>query len=219
MTRPGQQEDKLSMDTFLEGVWRQNPVFVMVLGMCPTLAVTVSAVNALSMGLATTFVLVFSCLLVSLLRKMVPKEVRIATYIVIIATFVTAVDYLIQAVSLALYDALGAFIQLIVVNCIILGRAEAHASKHPPVIAMANALGMGAGFTIGLFALGSVREILGSGSLFGLSLFGSDFQPWVIMVLPPGGFFVLGAWLLLFAWWKRRKGGSALMAEGQHHGA
>lgn len=192
-------------DEFMEGVWRQNPVFVMVLGMCPALAVTVSAVNALSMGLATAFVLVCSCGLVSLLRKMIPKEVRIATYIVIIATFVTVVDYVIQAVSLALYDALGAFIQLIVVNCIILGRAEAHASKHPPLPAMVNALGMGVGFAIGLFALGSVREILGAGTLFGVSLFGPQFQPWVVMVLPPGGFFVLGAWLLLFAALERRK--------------
>jgi electron transport complex protein RnfE len=192
-------------DEFMEGVWRQNPVFVMVLGMCPALAVTVSAVNALSMGLATTFVLVCSCGLVSLLRKLIPKEVRIATYIVIIATFVTVVDYVIQAVSLALYDALGAFIQLIVVNCIILGRAEAHASKHPPLPAMVNALGMGVGFAIGLFALGSVREILGAGTLFGVSLFGPSFQPWVVMVLPPGGFFVLGAWLLLFSALERRK--------------
>jgi electron transport complex protein RnfE len=192
-------------DEFMEGVWKQNPIFVMVLGMCPALAVTVSAVNAISMGIATTFVLVCSCLLVSLMRKMVPKEVRIATYIVIIATFVTAVDYFIQAISLALYDALGAFIQLIVVNCIILGRAEAHASKNPPLAAVTNALGMGAGFTIGLFALGSVREILGNGTLFGLSLFGESFQPWVIMVLPPGGFFVLGSWLLLFSWHARRK--------------
>jgi len=194
-------------DEFIEGVWRQNPVFVMVLGMCPTLAVTVSAVNALSMGLATLFVLVCSCGLVSLMRKMVPKEVRIAVYIVIIATFVTVVDYAIQAISLALYDALGAFIQLIVVNCIILGRAEAHASKNPPLAAMSNAAGMGIGFIIGLFALGAVREILGAGALFGVSLFGAGFQPWVIMVLPPGGFFVLGGWLLVFSWWARRKAG------------
>jgi electron transport complex protein RnfE len=192
-------------DEFMEGVWRQNPVFVMVLGLCPALAVTVSAVNALSMGLATTFVLTCSCLLVSLLRKMIPKEVRIATYIVIIATFVTVVDYLIQAVSLALYDALGAFIQLIVVNCIILGRAEAHASKHPPLPAVINALGMSVGFTIGLFALGAVREILGAGTLFGIALFGEHFQPWVVMVLPPGGFFVLALWLLVFAAWARHK--------------
>jgi electron transport complex protein RnfE len=192
-------------DEFLEGLWKQNPTFVMVLGMCPTLAVTVSAVNAVSMGLATTFVLVASCGLVSMMRRVVPREVRIATYIVIIATFVTAVDYAIQAISLALYDALGAFIQLIVVNCIILGRAEAHASKNPPVAAMVNAAGMGAGFTLGLILLGAVREILGAGALFGISLFGPDFQPWVVMLLPPGGFFVLGAWLLVFAWWARRR--------------
>lgn len=195
----------LNWDDFMEGVWRQNPVFVMMLGMCPALAVTVSAINALSMGVATLLVLVCSALLVSLLRKVIPKEVRIATYIVIIATFVTVVDYAIQTISLTLYEALGAFIQLIVVNCIILGRAEAHASKNPPLRAMVNAAGMGAGFTIGLLALGSVREILGAGSLFGVSLFGPNFQPWVVMVLPPGGFFVLGAWLLLFAWWAKRK--------------
>lgn len=188
-----------------EGVWKQNPVFVMMLGMCPALAVTVSAINALSMGVATTFVLVASCALVSLLRRLVPKEVRIATYIVIIATFVTVVDYTIQAVSLKLYEALGAFIQLIVVNCIILGRAEAHASRHAVVPAMVNAAGMGLGFTIGLLALGSVREVLGAGMLFGMPLFGPQFQPWVVMVLPPGGFFVMGCWLLGFAWWGRRK--------------
>ncbi len=192
-------------DEFMEGVWRQNPVFVMVLGMCPALAVTVSAINALSMGVATTFVLICSCALVSMTRRFTPKEVRIAVYIVIIATFVTAVDYAIQAISLALYDALGAFIQLIVVNCIILGRAEAHAAKNPPLPAMINAAGMGLGFTIGLFALGSVREIFGAGALFGVPLFGEGFQPWVVMVLPPGGFFVLGCWLLLFAAIERRK--------------
>ncbi|MDP2808537.1 MAG: electron transport complex subunit E [Rhodocyclaceae bacterium] len=192
-------------DELMEGIWRQNPVFVMVLGMCPTLAVTVSAENALSMGVSTALVLIASCGLVSMMRNIVPKEVRIAVYIVIIATFVTVVDYAIQAISLALYDALGAFIQLIVVNCIILGRAEAHAAKNPPLPAMANAAGMGIGFIIGLFALGAVREILGAGALFGVSLFGPNFQPWVIMVLPPGGFFVLGGWLLLFSWIERRK--------------
>ena len=207
-----------TFDEFMEGIWRQNPVFVMVLGMCPTLAVTVSAVNALSMGLATMFVLVCSCGLVSLMRRIVPKEVRIATYIVIIATFVTVVDYVIQAVSLAVYDALGAFIQLIVVNCIILGRAEAHASKNPPVAAMVNATGMSLGFIIGLFALGAVREVLGAGTLFGFSLFGANFQPWVVMVLPPGGFIVLGAWLLLFSALKRRQE-ARLAAQGGGHGA
>jgi electron transport complex protein RnfE len=202
-------QQAITFDTFMEGIWRQNPVFVMVLGMCPTLAVTVSAENAMSMGLATSFVLVSSCLLVSMIRNLVPKEVRIATYIVIIATFVTLVDYLIQAVSLKLYEALGAFIQLIVVNCIILGRAEAHASKNPPLKAVVNALGMGIGFTIGLLALGATREILGAGKLFGITLFGEQFQPWVVMVLPPGGFFVLGGWLLLFSLLRSRKEGRA----------
>jgi len=204
MSLPNQADQGITFDTFMEGVWRQNPVFVMVLGMCPTLAVTVSAVNGLSMGVATMFVLVSSCLLVSLIRHLVPKEVRIATYIVIIATFVTLVDYLIQAASLALYEALGAFIQLIVVNCIILGRAEAHASKNPPLKAVVNALGMGVGFAIGLFALGATREILGAGKLFGFTLFGEHFQPWVVMVLPPGGFFVLAGWLLLFALFRNK---------------
>lgn len=192
-------------DQLTEGLWRQNPVFVMVLGMCPTLAVTVSGINALAMGLATALVLICSCGLISCMRNIIPGEVRIATYIVLIATFVTVVDYLIQAVSLELYDALGAFIQLIVVNCIILGRAEAHASKNRPGIAMINAAGMAIGFTIGLLSLGVVREILGAGKFFGISLFGETFQPWVVMVLPPGGFFVLGGWLLIFAWYARRK--------------
>jgi len=219
MAIPGQKQ-LTHLEEFMEGIWKQNPVFVMVLGMCPTLAVSVSAVNSLSMGLATAFVLVCSTLLVSLIRKLVPKEVRIATYIVIIATFVTVVDYLIQAISLTVYEALGAFIQLIVVNCIILGRAEAHASKNPPLRTVINALGMGIGFTIGLFALGSVREILGAGKLFGIPLFGPDFQPWVVMVLPPGGFFVLGAWLLLFNWLDSRKSGVARVepVEGRVHG-
>ena len=203
-------KEPTNMEEFLEGIWKQNPTFVMMLGMCPTLAVTVSAVNAISMGLATAFVLVSSCLLVSMIRNLVPKEVRIATYIVIIATFVTLVDYLIQAVSLKLYEALGAFIQLIVVNCIILGRAEAHASKNPPFKSMINAMGMGLGFTIGLFALGGTREILGAGKLFGISLFGEHFQPWVVMVLPPGGFFVLGGWLLLFSLLRSRKEAKAV---------
>jgi Na+-translocating ferredoxin:NAD+ oxidoreductase subunit E len=209
--------DRPTWDDFMEGLWRQNPVFVQMLGMCPVLAVTISAINGLSMGLATTFVLVASCALVSLLRRVVPKEVRIATYIVIIATFVTLVDYLIQALSLALYEALGAFIQLIVVNCIILGRAEAHASRHPLPVAVNNALGMGLGFTLGLLALGGVREIFGAGSLFGFQLFGPQVQPWVIMVLPPGGFFVLGSWLLLFSWMKRRQGSPAIGKEAHCH--
>ena len=195
--------EKVTLDTFLRGLWEENPVFVMLLGMCPVLAVSNTAINALAMGLASTFVLVASNTLVSLMRHFIPKQVRIATYIIIIATFVTMVDYAIQAISLDLYNALGAFIQLIVVNCMILGRAEAYASKQPLGATIINGFGIGAGFTLALLSLGVVREILGMGSLFGIPLFGDSFQPWVVMILPPGGFFVLGAWLLVFAWVKQ----------------
>jgi electron transport complex protein RnfE len=197
MSLPRQQED-ISLDTFARGLWRENPVFVMLLGMCPVLAVTNSTINALAMGLATTFVLLCSSSLVSIFSRFIPRQVRIATYITIIATFVTMVDYAIQAISLSLYNALGAFIQLIVVNCVILGRAEAYASKQRLGTTIVNSLGMGAGFTLALLCLGSVREILGAGSLLGIPLFAENFQPWVVMILPPGGFFVLGGWLLLF---------------------
>ena len=198
MSQPSGKPSARNWDELMEGIWRQNPVFVMVLGMCPTLAVTVSGVNALSMGLATTFVLVCSCGLVSLLRKLIPKEVRIATYIVIIATFVTVVDYVIQAVSLALYDALGAFIQLIVVNCIILARAEAFASKNPVLHSAMDGIGMGIGFTIALTLIGSIREILGNGTIFGNSVFGPSYQPMLLLILPAGGFIVFGLLLALF---------------------
>jgi Na+-translocating ferredoxin:NAD+ oxidoreductase subunit E len=214
MSRP--QDNSITWETFSEGLWANNPVFVMLLGMCPVLAVTNSAINALAMGLATTFVLVASSAIVSLLGKYIPKQVRIATYIVIIATFVTMVDYLIQAISLDLYNALGAFIQLIVVNCMILGRAEAYASKHRPLKSIINALGMSAGFTFALLCLGVVREIRGAGSLFGIQLFGDNYQPWVVMVLPAGGFLVLGTWLLIFDWFKQRQQAIALTGEQSH---
>ena len=204
------QNDTITWETFNEGLWRENPVFVMLLGMCPVLAVTNSAINALAMGLATTFVLLASGTLISLLRNSIPKQVRIATYIVIIATFVTIVDYAIQAISLDLYNALGAFIQLIVANYMILGRAEAYASRNRPLKSIVNATGMGLGFTFALLCLGVVREILGAGSLFGFDLFGPRFEPWVVMVLPAGGFLVLGAWLLLFEWLKQRNQASQL---------
>jgi electron transport complex protein RnfE len=192
-------------DELIKGLWKENPVFVQVLGMCPTLAVSNTAINALAMGLATALVLVMSNVAVSSLRSFIPKEVRIATYILIIATFVTAVDYLIQAISLDLYKALGAFISLIVVNCVILGRAEAFASKNTVARSAMDGLGMGMGFAFALFCLGAVREILGSGSLFGAQLFHDSFQDWVVMILPSGGFFTLAAWLLLFNWIKQRK--------------
>ena len=187
-----------STDEFIKGLWRDNPVFVQVLGMCPALAVSNTARNALAMGLATSFVLILSNAVISSLRHVIPKQVRIATYILVIATFVTVVDYAIQAVSLDLHKALGAFISLIVVNCLILGRAEAFASKHGIGRSLLDGLGMGAGFTIALFSLGAVREILGSGTLFGMPLFHEGFQPWIVMILPSGGFFTLAAWLLVF---------------------
>ncbi len=212
-------DPRITWDSFAEGLWKNNPVFVMLLGMCPVLAVTNSAINALAMGLATTFVLVASGYLVSLLSRFIPRQVRIATYIVIIATFVTIIDYVIQAISLDLYNSLGAFIQLIVVNCMILGRAEAYASKNRPLKSVVNALGMGAGFTFALLCLGGVRELLGAGALFGFDLFGPQFQPWVVMVLPPGGFLVLGAWLLLFDWLKQRREQKQLAISGEQTNA
>ena len=195
----------LSLATLTQGIWRENPVFVMLLGLCPVLAVTNTATNALAMGLATLFVLLCSGVLVSMLRKVIPKQVRIACYIIIIATFVTIVDYSIQAISLDIHKALGAFIQLIVVNCVILGRAEAYASKNTVVNAFVNALGMGLGFTLALLCLGVVREVMGFGTLFGADLFGPSFQPWAVFALPPGGFFVLAGWLFLFALIRKRR--------------
>ncbi|MDJ0852448.1 MAG: electron transport complex subunit E [Myxococcota bacterium] len=192
-------------DELIKGLWRDNPVFVQVLGMCPALAVSNTAGNALAMGLATLFVLVMSNVVVSSLRRFIPKQVRIATYILVIATFVTLVDYVIQAVSLELHKALGAFISLIVVNCLILGRAEAFASRNTVGRSFLDGLGMGAGFTVALFSLGVVREVLGSGTFFGLPLFHEGFQGWVVMILPSGGFFSLAGWLLLFNWWKARR--------------
>lgn len=194
-----------SMEAFLNGLWKQNPVFVQVLGMCPTLAITNSVRNAVAMGLATLFVLVCSNALVSAVRKLVPKQVRIATFILIIATFVTIVDYMIKAISVPVYKALGPFIALIVVNCIILGRAEAFASKNSVGKSILDGIGMGIGFAIALFCLGSVREILGAGKFFGIPLFGPNYQPWVLFLLPPGGFFTLACWLLIFTAWKDRK--------------
>lgn len=209
----GSTDSRTAAEEFQKGLWRDNPVFVQVLGMCPVLAVSNSAINALTMGLATTFVLTLSSLLVSMLRSFIPREVRIASFILIIATFVTVVDYLIQAISLELHAALGAFISLIVVNCLILGRAEAFASRNPPRRAVFDGLGMGLGFTFSLLCLGAVREVLGNGSLFGLPLFGGAFQPWIVMILPGGGFFTLGAWLLVITTVQLRRERSKLTME------
>jgi electron transport complex protein RnfE len=190
---------------FIKGLWRDNPVFVQVLGMCPMLAVTNSAVNALAMGGATFFVLVASSFFVSSLKTWIPKQVRISTYIIIIATFVTVTDFTLEALVPKIHKELGAFIPLIVANCMILGRQEAFASRNSVRLAVVDALGMASGFLFALFSLGAVREILGEGALFGVKLFGDSFEPWVIMILPPGGFLTLGLLLLFFNWLKERK--------------
>lgn len=179
-------------NTFNKGIWRDNPAFRLLLGLCPMLAVTTSAENGLGMGLATSFVLVCSNMVVSLLRKLIPAKVRIPAFIVIIASFVTVVQLCMEAYAYDMYKALGIFIPLIVVNCLILGRAEAFASKNGFVISIIDGLGMGAGFTLALFVLGAVREILGSGALLGFSLFGASYQPFLLMILPPGAFITLG---------------------------
>jgi electron transport complex protein RnfE len=190
---------------FAKGLWRDNPVFVQVLGMCPMLAVTNSAINALAMGGATFFVLIAASFLVSSLKRWIPKQVRISTYIIIIATFVTVTDFALEALVPNIHKELGAFIPLIVVNCMILGRQEAFAARNSVRLAVADALGMASGFLFALFSLGAVREILGEGRFLGIDLFGPSFEPWVIMILPPGGFLTLGLLLLFFSWVKERK--------------
>ena len=184
-------------NTFLNGIFKENPTFVLFLGMCPTLAVTTAAINGIGMGLSTMAVLVCSNIFISLLRNFIPEKVRIAAYVVVIASFVTVVEMLMNAYVPALSKSLGLYIPLIVVNCIILGRAEAFASKNGPLKSAFDGLGMGLGFTCALTIIGSIREILGAGSIFGFSLFGESFQPMTIMILPPGAFLTLGIIVML----------------------
>lgn len=189
------------------GIIRENPIFRLVLGMCPTLAVTTAAINGLGMGVAVIFVLSLSNLAISLLKDYIPEKVRIPAYVVVIASFVTIVDMLMHAFTPALYDALGLFIPLIVVNCIILARAESFASKNKPFHSFMDGIGMGIGFTLALTLLGMIRELLGLGSIFGIKLLGegsilslslfTSFKPAIIMILPPGAFFTLGLVLAL----------------------
>ena len=180
-----------ALNTVLNGILRENPVFALVLGMCPTLATTTSAINGMSMGLATTFVLICSTVVISLLKNLIPDKVRIPAFIVVIATFVTMVQLLMQAYLPAIYEVLGLFIPLIVVNCIVLGRAEAFAAKNTVGLSALDGLGMGLGFTLALTLIGAVRELLGTGSLFGMNLY-SETYGMLIFVLAPGAFIVLG---------------------------
>lgn len=211
-TMPAAAQAVPARDDILRGIWKENPVLVQLLGMCPVLAVTNSVANSLTMGLATMFVLISSSVLVSSLRKLIPAEVRITSYILIIATFVTIADMLLEAAVPTIHKALGAFIALIVVNCIILGRQEAFSSKHSVRRSFFDALGMGSGFTIALLAMGAIRELLGSGSLLGVNVLGPRFEPWVVMVLPPGGFLTLGVILLAVAWREERRTRAATLA-------
>ncbi len=179
-------------EDFTKGLWKENPVFRQLLGMCPTLAVTNAMINGLAMGLATTFVLVLSSLVVSSIKKLIPSQVRIASYIVIIATFVTVADQFLAAFFPPISKSLGPYVPLIVVNCIILGRQEAFSSKNTIGRSFIDALGMSLGFVIALLVLSAIREILGSGAFFGHQVMGTWFEPWIIMLLPPGAFIALG---------------------------
>ncbi|MBN2297118.1 MAG: electron transport complex subunit E [Deltaproteobacteria bacterium] len=184
---------------FIKGIWRENPVFILVLGMCPVLAVTTSAANGLAMGLAATFVLLCSNMVIAVIRSIVPDRVRIPVFIVVIASFVTVVDLVMSGYFRSLHHSLGLFIPLIVVNCIILGRAEAFASKNSIFLSIADGLGMGAGFTLALVILGSIRELFGNGSIFSYQLLGSGYEPILVMILPPGAFLTLGILTGVFA--------------------
>ena len=192
------------LERLLNGLIWENPTFVLILGMCPTLAVTTSAMNGLGMGLTTMVILTMSNIMISLLRKVIPDSVRMPAYIVVVASFVTIVQFLLQGFLPDLYDSLGIYIPLIVVNCIILGRAEAYASKHGVISSMFDGIGMGLGFTLGLTCISIVREILGAGEIFGQPVMPSFYEPAIIFILAPGAFFVL-AFLIAFQNRLRRK--------------
>ncbi|MBZ2175333.1 electron transport complex subunit E [Schnuerera sp. xch1] len=190
---------------FYNGLIKENTIFVQAIGMCSVLAVTTSAINGLAMGLAVIAVLVGSNIVVSLLRKVIPDKIRIPAFIVVIATFVTVVEMFMKAYTPDLYNALGIFIPLIVVNCMILGRAESFASKNSLLPSIVDGLGMGAGYTLAVVVLGSIREILGAGTLFGMQLFGASFEPALIFIMPPGAFIILGILMGIFNYVGKRK--------------
>ena len=197
------------LKVFFNGILKENPTFRLLLGMCPTLAISTAASQGLGMGLAATFVLVFSNLAISALRKIIPERVRIPSFVVVIATFVTIIDLIIKAFLPSMSDSLGIYIPLIVVNCIIFARAEAFAFKNPVLPSIADGLGMGLGFTCALTLLSSVREIIGSGTWFGMQIMPADYQPMAIIVKPTGGFITLGLMILLVnlivGWIEKRK--------------
>ncbi|UCF29794.1 MAG: electron transport complex subunit E [bacterium] len=183
---------------FNKGIWLENPVFKMALGLCPALAVTNSVINGVAMGLASTFVLVCSNTVVATLRNVIPSKVRIPSFIIVIASFVTIVDLTMNAYAHQMHKTLGLFIPLIVVNCLILGRSEAFASRHPILRSIVDGLGMGVGFTLALAVIGAAREILGNGTLLGYHVMGSDYTDMLVMILPPGAFLAMGVLLGIF---------------------
>jgi len=189
---------------FTNGIWRENPIFVIVLGMCPTLAVSTSVENAIGMGIAASFVLIMSNIIISMIKGFIPNKIRIPCFIVVIASFVVLVELVLKAYFMPLYQALGIFIPLIVVNCIILGRAEAFASKNGVVASFFDGVGMGLGFTLALLILATIREILGVNKFFGMLFFPKGFPAAAIMILPPGGFLVVGILMGLYSWNKNR---------------
>ena len=202
---------------FIKGLWKQNPVFVQLLGMCPTLAVTTSLKNGLAMGIAASFVLICSNVFVSIIRKLIPTQVRIASYTIIIATFVTVAELFLAANFPDISKALGPYIPLIIVNCIILGRAEAFGSKNPPHRALADSIGMGVGFTLALAILGAVRELLASGAIWGVMVLPSSFEKWIVMILPAGAFLTLGFLIGLFNMIEERLQSSHKVTMSQSH--
>ena len=184
-------------ERLMNGLVKENPTFVLMLGMCPTLAVTTSAINGIGMGLSTTAVLIMSNMMISMLRKIIPDSVRMPAVIVIVASFVTIVDFLMEGFVPSLYDSLGLYIPLIVVNCIILGRAESYASKNPVIPSIFDGIGMGLGFTVGLTSIGIVRELIGSGKIFNMQILPDSYEPFTIFILAPGAFFVLACLVAL----------------------
>lgn len=185
------------VERLYNGLIKENPTFVLMLGMCPTLAVTTSAINGVGMGLTTTVVLVMSNMLISMLRKIIPDSVRMPAFIVVVASFVTIVQFLLEGFIPSLYDSLGLYIPLIVVNCIILGRAESYASKNPVLPSIFDGIGMGLGFTVGLTSIGIVREIIGAGQIFGFQIMPESYEPVTIFILAPGAFLVLSCLVAL----------------------
>ena len=184
-------------ERLMNGLVKENPTFVLMLGMCPTLAVTTSAINGIGMGLSTTAVLIMSNMMISMLRKIIPDSVRMPAFIVVVASFVTIVDFLMEGFVPSLYDSLGLYIPLIVVNCIILGRAESYASKNPVIPSIFDGIGMGLGFTVGLTSIGIVRELIGSGKIFNMQILPDSYEPFTIFILAPGAFFVLACLVAL----------------------